>query len=164
MKIIVFSDSHGHFAPMADAVADETPDMVIFLGDGMNDADALEHAYPSLKVEKVKGNCDFFSYGRTILCEVFDGVKIYAVHGHIHCVKDGMSCLVSSAKAEKAALVLFGHTHIADLRDEDGITVMNPGSIGYGHTYGVINTSDGSFTCELKTIRFGRHKDGMPGL
>ena len=154
MKIIVFSDSHGNYAPMSDAVFDEKPDMAIFLGDGLSDADELERAYPSLKVEKVRGNSDFFSHGRTILCEVFDGVKIYAVHGHTHCVKEGMSCLVSYAKAEKAALALFGHTHIAVLKDDDGITVMNPGSIGYGHTYGVINTSDGNFTCELKTIRF----------
>ena len=59
MKILVFSDSHGRLSLMLDAVAQEKPQRVFFLGDNYRDGQSLSDAYPDIPMELVVGNCDF---------------------------------------------------------------------------------------------------------
>ena len=46
MKIAIFSDSHGETETMCDVVEKEKPDMIIYLGDGIADAEQLNVKYP----------------------------------------------------------------------------------------------------------------------
>ena len=152
MKLLVISDTHGQHSSAEKAYLDEKPDAVIFLGDGLDDVARLERVFPSANVLRVKGNCDFFADAPLYFCETFGGVRVYACHGHRHDVKSGLSALVSSARSFGAQIALFGHTHKALCRTEDGIAVINPGSLGYYGTYAVLDIEDGVFQCELKSL------------
>ncbi|NLN55656.1 MAG: YfcE family phosphodiesterase [Clostridiales bacterium] len=152
MKIIVFSDSHGNQINMEQALKSEKADIAVFLGDGLGDLLQLENEFLSVGFINIKGNCDLFRAGHTVFINTYDGVRIYATHGHIHKVKEGLENLLSSARLRKADIALFGHTHTEMLKTIDGITFLNPGSIGYGKTYGVIITDNGRFDCEIKKL------------
>ena len=80
------------------------------------------------------------------------GVRVYMTHGHRHQVKLSTGILLKDARAAKADIVLYGHTHAADChREDDGLWVMNPGSCGYfGGSAGVIELSGGKIeTCKI---------------
>ena len=152
MKILVISDTHGQRSAAEDAFLKEKPDAVFFLGDGTDDVEHLMRVFPYANVYAVKGNCDLFASYPPYICEKVGGVRIFACHGHGHDVKSGLSALKPSAKSMDAALALFGHTHKPLLRSEDGVALLNPGSLGYYGTYAIVNAENGIFDCELKSI------------
>ena len=49
-------------------------------------------------------------------------------------------------------MLLCGHTHIPYYDDFGSLQLLNPGSIGYGHTYGVITIQRGTAVCCVKTL------------
>ena len=132
MKFIVFSDSHGDVDHMIRAVRLENPALCFFLGDGEYDLTRLQHRFPSLPVNAVRGNCDLRStLPRALTCAA-GGVRIFATHGHLYSVKHDPIYreLCEAALAENADVVLFGHTH-EPFRDRTmGMELLNPGSIG----------------------------------
>lgn len=149
MKILVFSDSHGTESKMRDAVSLH-PDakMLIFLGDGLRDADRLFERYKDIPHIAVKGNCDFTStFGsETYLDEQtieVEGVRIFCCHGHKYGVKSTELNLWFRAREKGAALALFGHTHNPFERTYEGITLFNPGSAAMGN-YGVVYIEKGA--------------------
>lgn len=156
MKICVFSDSHGQVRNMEAAIGLEKPDMCFFLGDGERDLDVINDLYPSLPVYNVKGNCDFMSDANTRLVRNIDGVRIYATHGHRDNVKleSEYRTLEANAREAGADIALFGHTHIQYFSQRGDLTIINPGSIGYGTYagYAVIETDNGKFTADVKAI------------
>ena len=156
MKACVFSDSHGLVGHMITAIELEKPDICFFLGDGERDLARLEDHFPDLPIYAVRGNCDFNTdLQRLILCNV-EGVIIFATHGHLSNVKreDDFRTLIYQAKEAGADIALFGHTHYQYLAEHDGITLLNPGSAGYGYYpgYAILNIENGTFTAELRTI------------
>ena len=56
MRILVLSDSHGAVDRMRQAVELSTPQHMLFLGDCLPDADALQAAFPQLPMTTVPGN------------------------------------------------------------------------------------------------------------
>ena len=59
---------------------------------------------------------------------------------------------LDAAAAVDAAVVLFGHTHVACIETTDGILYVNPGCLkrGAGNlTYAVVTLTDGSITAEI---------------
>ena len=155
-KICVFSDSHGNSENMVRAVLAESPDLVIHLGDGENDLYRLEMTFPSLPIENVCGNCDWRSAAPACLRTTAFGIRIFAVHGHMHDVRKdpGLRKLLAAAEQDEARIVLFGHTHEPVIRREKGMEIMNPGSVGEeaAPTYGVIRIRDGEVSMELRRI------------
>ena len=151
MKILVFSDSHSHPKYIEEAIKIHggVCDLVIFLGDGLRDIDYVKEKYPSLAVFCVKGNCDMLFSSEYSNYSVVDleGVRVLITHGHVFEVKSGLDRLASAAKELGASYAFFGHTHIptdtAIEIDKETIHLFNPGSIAYGGTYGVVNTSRG---------------------
>lgn len=144
MKLIVFSDSHGHSGPMRRA-AELHPDADLFLhlGDGNRDFERLcdDHSLPH---EAVRGNCDLGAYDvpTTRLLDL-SGCRILLTHGHEYGVKYTLTDLIRAGRAQNADLILFGHTHIplCSYHAEDGqrgIHLLNPGSIGYNSSYGIV--------------------------
>lgn len=147
MKLLVLSDSHGNLANMVAAVEQEAPDLMIHLGDGWRDAQELHCAYPSIPLEQVPGNCDFcLGEAQERLLKVA-GYHIFICHGHTRGVKQGYRGAFEAAWGWEADLLLFGHTHRADSGEVNGLTWMNPGSVGAGRmaSYGVVTlgASDG---------------------
>ena len=143
MRILVLSDSHGMPSRILDAVeAHPEAEALIFLGDGERDLDTVESYYHSLpNVIKVAGNCDFSS-SLPLLRVVTLGKKIYCTHGHAEHVKYGTDELLLRARQEGADIVLYGHTHTGVTCYDDGLYIMNPGSIRDGH-YGMIDIVSG---------------------
>ena len=152
MKILVISDTHGQRSAAEKAYLAEEPDIVAFLGDGQDDMAHLRRLFPAVNMFTVKGNCDFFADAPLYICETWGGVRVYACHGHRHDVKNGLSPLAYAASSMSADLALFGHTHRQDFRIENGVALLNPGSLGFGGTYAVVTAEDGAFKYELKSL------------
>lgn len=142
MKALILSDSHGMVGNLIEAYENEKDiDMVMFLGDMHRDIEEFSFAYPRLTVAEVIGNNDFFEKSvpedRVF---VFGGKKIFMTHGHKYGVKYSTAALLKKAKEEGADICIYGHTHSRDLEEEDGITIINPGSAR--RSYAVLTVSD----------------------
>ena len=153
MKICVFSDSHGRPDAMLAAVARERPAMCFFLGDGERDLQRLEKRFPARPVQAVRGNCDLRSALPLQLRCAVGGVRILAVHGHLHNVKyaPALCDLRQAGLDAEADVLLFGHTHRA-FRDRSlGMEILNPGSIGAAAhpSYGLLRVENGRAETEI---------------
>ena len=162
MKILVFSDSHGRLGAMLDALEQERPQRVFFLGDNYRDGQALMDAYPDLPMELVKGNCDWDSAPDELIVEA-GGVKFLLTHGHRYGVKSGTDRLAQAAREKGVNVAGVGHTHEGLNMPDRGVWLFNPGVYSNGsgarkyaggiHNragYGVVIVSDGKFRTELK--------------
>ena len=143
MKLLVVSDSHGAVDAMRLAAAREKPDRVLFLGDCLVDAAALEKSEGNLRIETVPGNCDWGSLDQPERLVELGGVRILMMHGHTRNVKYDGTRAYYAAKEMGADVLLYGHTHRA-LVDCDGVMyTLNPGSIRDRGTYGVLLIENG---------------------
>lgn len=134
MKILVMSDSHGNSSRMYQLFKEQNPRAVIFLGDGLRDADYLFDRSGAVPIYWVKGNCDLMT-GTIVPEEQFlelSGKKIFITHGHNYFVKQGTYKLLQKAKELLADVALFGHTHIQHYEKQDGIILANPGALAGG--------------------------------
>ena len=130
----IISDTHGRLElneNLLQIIKDS--DYIIHLGDGKNDLYALPKEFDD-KVYSVSGNCD--GGGDDKIIDV-DGYKILLTHGHNYGVKSGLLHIKYYAKSKGVNAVFFGHTHIPEIVEEDGITFINPGSFRsyYGGSY-----------------------------
>ena len=147
MRIVVISDSHG-VGSIVDQILRREKDAqaVIFLGDVTADIEDFSYEYTDKRFFIVSGNCDRFSeYPYTAVAEI-GGIKIFITHGHTLGVKGGTSTLTSAARQADCKIALYGHTHIPDIKYEDGLYVVNPGSCSRsrngGNSYAVIDIRD----------------------
>lgn len=153
MKLLILSDTHHALGLACDALEKERPDAVIHLGDHLTDAQELCYAYPEPEYFSVPGNCDFAPELAQTLTLRFEGVTLFAAHGHQYGVKRELLPLCAAARAAGAQLALYGHTHIAQLSEQNGLCLLNPGTAGYfgRSSYAVVEISGSSFTCRLET-------------
>lgn len=143
MKVLVLSDSHGRPGALRQAIEKEKPQAMLYLGDGLSDAERMEEEYPLLPIFTVPGNCDYGSPGEAEKLIELDGVRILMLHGHTRGVKYHSMNAYYAAKEMGADVLLYGHTH-RPMVDYDGTTyTMNPGSIRYTGTYGVMILENG---------------------
>ena len=148
MRITVISDSHrrsGVIDKILSARDDSTH--IFFLGDLVSDMDDFELLYPEKKFHIVSGNCDGFSLYPYVGLEILNGVRIMYTHGHTFSVKYGTSRLLEAAKQNNCQIVLYGHTHVSNILYEDGIYIVNPGSVSSPRdssraSYAVIDITD----------------------
>lgn len=130
MKILIVSDSHGRHENLELAIEREMPDAIYHLGDGEGCEDYIE-AFAECPLEIVRGNCDFASDLPAEIVATVGAHRILLTHGHYYNVAYGTTMLVEAAKEKSASAVIYGHTHIPELTEEDGITILNPGSISF---------------------------------
>ena len=157
MRILVVSDSHKRETNLYAVAQKVEPDKIFHLGDAEGREDEIAYM-TGVPIECVRGNCDgWSSLPADVIMTVGDRVMLLT-HGHLHGVNYGMEELVAYAKEKGADTVLYGHTHIPELAEIDGITIMNPGSIslprqpGRVPSYGVINVREDGH-CDL-AIRY----------
>ncbi len=157
MKIIVFSDSHGELNAMIYTLESEKPDMVIHLGDLLNDSIELKNMFPEISFELIKGNYPFYNKEQFKSEKTFeiDNIKFFITHGHKYSVKHSLDILVQKGMNENADIILFGHTHISYINNKNGVWVINPGSINTQYTrdrfssYAKILIENNEVTCEI---------------
>lgn len=147
MRILVFSDSHGNSHRIREAIlSNPTADTVIHLGDGERDLDELQPILGGKRLVCVCGNCDYGSMLRDNETLNIGSVRILCTHGHREGVKYGTDSLIDKAKRLGARIVLYGHTHEPVTDYDDGLYVMNPGSIREG-CYGAIDITAAGIVC-----------------
>lgn len=129
MKCIILSDTHGNFNLAVKAIEQAAPvDLIIHLGDEQRDADLLEHVL-GMPIEKVPGNCDFASFSLRDKLKIIAGKRVFLTHGDCYNVKAGLNQLYGKAVRDQIDIVLFGHTHNAQIKEIDGKLFINPGTL-----------------------------------
>lgn len=145
MRLLVLSDSHGNTYNLRQAIlAHPEADRIIFLGDGERDIDAVTDEIGRRPLTVVRGNCDssFSMLPEMDLIEI-DGHTVYCTHGYVERVKYGPGLLLEKAERLGADIILYGHTHYQEADYDDGVYIMNPGSINE-YEYGIVDvTKDG---------------------
>lgn len=128
-KLLILSDSHGNVNNMITAILESEPDMVIHLGDCETDVYRLEERFPDMHFETIAGNCDYDDEYLEKIIEI-EGKKILICHGHTYNVKGGYLNIEMASLEKGVDIALFGHTHKVFYDNNNGLIMMNPGSIG----------------------------------
>lgn len=127
MKALIVSDSHGLEEELAQVIERHRGevDVLIHCGDS-----ELTKNNPILReVKTVKGNCDIGPDFPEEWQETIHGCSVYITHGHLYNVKATYVPLSYRGEELEADLVCFGHSHVADVFEENGIVYINPGSL-----------------------------------
>lgn len=146
MKLFVASDIHGSYfycKKMIEKFNQDNYDYLVLLGDilyhGPRNDLSLEYDCKKVaellnkysdKIIAVKGNCDAevdqlmlkFSIEEKNMLIVDNDNKIFLTHGHLYNE-------VNIPPLRDINYLFFGHTHRKFLKEIDGITFANPGSV-----------------------------------
>lgn len=151
MKILVFSDSHNNISNMVEVVniCKKDTSLIVHLGDMTHDARRLKEQFPDIPMVYVRGNNDYFDIeSESEYTYIFDGIKCFFTHGHQYGVKGGINGIAVRARALKADVVFFGHTHLPIVSKHNGTLFVNPGSIGQTlggtSTFAIVQFSGGA--------------------
>ena len=151
MRILVFSDSHRDHKICIETVKRIIGvDMILHAGDLSSDAKKISVQFPDIPTYYVEGNCDFGDGAKEMVIEAGDK-KIFLTHGHLYNVKydAGYTSLFEKAKELGCDCAVFGHTHLGVCDVREGITLLNPGSIKSGRTFGVIEIENGKLRAAI---------------
>ena len=151
MKILVVSDTHGNRQTLVNILEGTGAEMLIHLGDEIGDALFMETII-ALPVIKVPGNCDHRSAEPRELLKSIADRKFFITHGDQYKVKISLSRLVDKAKELKASVVLFGHTHTPLIQKEDGVLLINPGTLMSGSdskSYAILTVTPFKIAAEI---------------
>lgn len=157
MLIAVVSDTHNYLSILSKVKEEiQQADIVIHLGDVVEDAEYLLEGFRG-RVINVRGNCDFNSTVPSESLEVIEGKRVFITHGHNYNVKQDLLRLKYRAEEVDADIVLYGHTHVANVEYENGILFMNPGSpsicrVGC-NSIGLIEIQGEKIDCSIKIIK-----------
>lgn len=151
MRIFVTSDTHrDEYALRTAILRQPKAEVVIHLGDGEEEASLMKANFPEKMFLQVRGNCDWGSTLPTIGEITLEGKKIFYTHGHAYNVKYGLYQIVCAARERKADILLFGHTHQPLTDYEDGLYLMNPGSLhGTEGSYGIVDLTPAGIVTNL---------------
>lgn len=141
MRILVFSDTHGVIQPCTWAIETiRDVDLILHAGDCVRDAEDLKCLYPDIPFHYVRGNNDFSCYAPDEKVIDVCGKRIFLTHGHGLRVKydSDYQRLIQRGDEENADIIVFGHTHIPFEERKNHLSLLNPGSVRFGNTYGVI--------------------------
>ncbi len=156
MRVLVVSDNHGVTSDIYKIIDRVKPDMIYHLGDGEGSTIEIKER-SRLPMIAVAGNCD---WGSATLPKVsVDQIgehKVMLTHGHLYGVKSGYERLVAEAKERGCDVVIYGHTHIPELEEVDGVMIMNPGSVEWpkqfdmNKSFGIINYNKGKMEFAIR--------------
>lgn len=162
MRIGLVSDSHGSREALERALkALGSCDLIIHAGDYASDADFICEQV-GVPVMVVRGNCDFYDERYPDFIDTkLGGHHFFITHGNRQYVKMDLDDLLIEAKAREADIAVFGHTHIPTIQEEDGVLMVNPGSVYLPHsgqypTCAVLTLDGGKRSAEI--IQLGAKK------
>ena len=160
MKILIVSDTHGRDWGLEEAIEKEAPfDMLVHCGD-VEGREFYVEAMAGCPCCIVAGNNDFFSdLPREDEFKVA-GKRVFVTHGHYYGIYGGTDGIIQAAKNRGCEIVLYGHTHLPEIKEENGILAVNPGSLtlprqsGGKKSYAVMTTDGrGSIKVVLKYLK-----------
>ena len=163
-KILITSDTHRRDGNLLEVIQNEAPfDMFIHLGDAEGCEDMItswcKEQNPDCEVYMVLGNNDFFSdLPREDVIDI-EGNKVLVTHGHYYGVSMAFDQLADAAKQRGCNAAFFGHIHVPVLEKEDGILLVNPGSLAFPRqrgrrpSYAVLETDgNGGMDVEIRYL------------
>ncbi len=124
IRVIICSDSHGRSDGL-EYLKKTYPDADYFIHCG----DIELPKYMLGGFAAVQGNNDFYNEFPAQLVLEIGMHRILVVHGHRDLFWRSFDALCGKASALGCDIVCFGHTHIYHDSVEDGIRMLNPGSI-----------------------------------
>lgn len=131
MRVLIVSDTHRKNENFCRVIEKEKNlDLVIHLGDAEGSELFLSKT-AGCPMEIVAGNNDFFTELPKEKEIELDGFRILLTHGHYYYVSVGMERIKEEGIMRGVDIVMFGHTHRPLVETEDGITILNPGSLSY---------------------------------
>lgn len=144
MRILVVSDSHGDSYALESVVnKHSSAEIIVHCGDGADEAREIKLRHPDKMVVSVRGNSDFCTDAPTTEIFSAEGKKIFVTHGHLYGVKGGLYTATCAAREAGADILLFGHTHNPLAVYDDGLYILNPGSLRYYEpTYGLVEITE----------------------
>ncbi len=157
--ILLISDTHGKTEKLEKILSDVTFDAVLHMGDIGRQEDEIQKLVFPKPIDIVRGNCDLFSDSTDKLVTSFEKVTVFATHGHIYGVNYGLDRLVYAASEVGASVAIYGHTHVPLVTYENGILIVNPGSlsrplqIGGRPTYAILTIDEGSANAEIYEVK-----------
>ncbi|MBQ8374818.1 MAG: metallophosphoesterase [Clostridia bacterium] len=129
--LIVLSDTHGNKAGVeALAPLVKENDYAVHLGDGYGDFRETFFENPD-KAYFCGGNCDLLAGLPAEGVLEIERTRIFYCHGHKYGVKSGLQNLAYRAKELDCSVALYGHTHLANIAEMGGVTLVNPGTLRY---------------------------------
>ncbi len=134
-RFAVVSDTHSLPHPSTEQRLRElAPDSILHGGD-IGDLAVLEPLTQIAPVHAVRGNIDLYarSVPDLLTIEVFAGnaMRLRILLTHIAVYGPKLRAEVARrARAERAGLVVCGHSHVPFIGRDRGIALFNPGSIG----------------------------------
>ena len=151
MKIGVVSDSHGEMENLRRALKlmrEAGADHIVHLGDDYDDVTALSDQERAMIIQ-VPGVFSTYYQDPSIpnrLIEEWEGVRVLLTHtlqAHKHDLPTDLTPEDAVARGE-VRMVLFGHSHIPEVREQGGVIWVNPGHLkaddkkGYPPTYALL--------------------------
>jgi len=131
MKIGVISDTHGVINPRVFELFAGV-DQILHAGDigGGDIVTALETLAP---VQAVYGNVDTFPeverYPEVWFAEI-SGIRIVMLHIFSNLDDTRLVSIQKKQGIHRPDIVIFGHSHKAEMRRDNGVLLLNPGSAG----------------------------------
>lgn len=134
MLIAVLSDTHRYESAIKKAVdMCKDADKIIHLGDNVSDLEVIK-AYTDKEIISVRGNCDSEISVPSEKVIDLEGTKIFLTHGHNYGVKTSILRLKYRAEELGVSIALYGHSHIPFISKENGVWLINPGSVSLSKT------------------------------
>ena len=131
MRILIVSDTHRKNDIYVDLCRRYAPlDMVIHCGD-IEGSEYIISEAARCPVKMVAGNNDFFSDNPRDEEFYIGKYKIWLTHGHHYYVSMDNEILKDEAKSRGIDIVIYGHTHKPVIEHDNGLYVINPGSLTY---------------------------------
>ena len=164
MKIGIMSDSHGNVEYVKKAIKileENNVDYFIHLGDNYSDVEQFVTSHPNLiRVPGVFSD-EYQNHSiKNRIIKHFKNFKILITHTIKSHENDLPNDLKPEDIIEKRAVdvVLYGHTHLWDVKYEKGILFVNPGHLkiedkkGKPPTFGILEIDDTSKDANVKII------------
>lgn len=152
MKIIILADVHDNLSSLSTALqwaVTHSVEIILSAGD-LGNQDTLIYLAQNFsgKIFLIKGNADLYSeddgrgfpnlrfYGKS-LSEKIAGLKIVCTHTPSDLKKK------IAEKTIDYDFAFYGHTHRPDFKQENGLIIANPGTLGgafIGNSFAVLDT------------------------
>jgi putative phosphoesterase len=141
-KALIVSDSHGLRKELIELKERHEKEVELMIHCG--DSELQTNAKELEGFVTVIGNMDYL--GQELpkeAIELLDSKCIYITHGHLYDVKMSHMSLAYRAEETGASIVCFGHSHVAETYEKEGMIFINPGSIrlprgGFEKTYAIL--------------------------
>ena len=128
MLVLVISDTHGQHEHLQEVLDRVKPDVIYHAGDAQGWEGRIQ-VMAGCPLFAVRGNCDFNVELPSDRVLELGEHRVFLTHGHLYDVRYHNHRLTEVAKRNGCDIAIYGHTHCPENIVEDGIRVINPGSL-----------------------------------